>query len=112
MTYSKMSTSKTSPEKIYGWKHYTEKEVGLELNRLYKDRNFIEFSISLGFNQLENYQHKFGVHIQAKICDIEDYLQKFYKELDQIESEIAYFECQQAYYDEIQMRNEDCYPYY
>lgn len=112
MYSSKMNTSKSSPEAIYGWKSYTEKEVGFELKRLDKERDFIEFSINIGLNQLKNIQHKFGAHAQAKIADIDDYLQRFYKELSQIESEIAYFECQQAYYDEIQMRNEDCYPYY
>jgi hypothetical protein len=36
-----MITSKTSPEAIYGWKKYTEQEVGKELYRLYSDKDFI-----------------------------------------------------------------------
>jgi hypothetical protein len=106
-----MTPSKTSPEAIYGWKTYTEKEVGKELYHLYKDKDFIEFSIQIGLNQLKNIQHKFGYINQSKNDDIVDYLERFYKELDQIEKEIDYFEIQQAYYDEIQMRNEDTYPY-
>jgi hypothetical protein len=107
-----MTSSKTIPEAIYGWKTYSETEVGKELYRLYKDKDFIEFSIQIGLNQLKSIQHKFGLSNQAKNDDIVDYLERFYKELDQIEKEIDYFEIQQSYYDEIQMRNEDRYDYY
>jgi hypothetical protein len=111
-TISNMPPSKTSPEEIYGWKTYTEREVGKELYRLYKDKDFIEFSIQLGLNQLKNIRHKFSVANQEKNDDIVDYLQRFYKDLEQIEKEIDYFEIQQSYYEELQMRNEDYYSYY
>lgn len=107
-----MSTSKTSPEAIYGWKHYTEREVGIELRYLYSTEKFIKGGIDLGINQLQNVRHKFGQNNIEKYNEINEYLERLYKELDQIESEIAYFECQQAYYDEIRMRDEDCYRYY
>ena len=88
----KMTPSKTNPEAIYGWKSYTEKEVGVELNRLYKDKDFIEFSIELGINQLKNKQHKFYLTAREKYNEIVDYIERFYKELEQVEKEIDYFE--------------------
>jgi hypothetical protein len=108
---SKMNNSKISPETIYGWKSYTEREVSIELRYLYSTQKFMEGGINLGINQLQNVRHKFGQKNIEKYNEISEYLQRCYNELDQIEREIAYFENIQSYYDDIRMRDEDTYPY-
>lgn len=105
-------TYKINFEATYGWKHYTENDITQHLKRLYNNREFILYGISIGLNQLKNIRHKFGLHIQAKIADIDHYLHRQYNELDMIDDEIIYFQYQQTYYDDIQFKKEDTYTYY
>ena len=112
---SKMTSkilSKTSPEAIYGWKSYTEREVSIELRYLYCTQKFIEGGINLGNTQLQNVKHKFGQKNVEKHNEIIEYLNRCHNELEQIEKEVAYFENIQSYYDDVRMRDEDTYSYY
>ena len=107
-----MNHSKTIPEAIYGWKSYSEREVEIELRYLYSTEQFIKSGINLGITQLQKYQHKFGQQNIEKYNEINKYLQRCYNELEEIERDISYFDNIQSYYDDIRMREEDCYSHY